>query len=700
MSACRRVFAATLATLLTLATTASGVAQEPRFRGGTNLVRLDVYVSADGVEVTDLDAKDFEVREDNAAQTVTSFEFVQARAAVVDSARRESNTVAESLARVTQPDTRAFVLFLDTLNVQVEGSYRAANPVATMLDRVIGADDMVGVMTPEMSPRNMTFSPRTAPVGEMLRSSWAWGERGAVAPTDPRENELLLCYPDGGESIGLAKAIIERRREQKTLRALSDLVDHLEGLREERTFVLVITEGWTLPRADDRLTRQLEGAPTPGPDAIGVRDGRITAAGADSSPMRWCERERSLVAMSDLGMEFQQLTQRANRANVSFYPIDPRGLVAFDDPIGPARPASPAADRARLADRQNAMRRLADETDGTAVVNTSPEKALPRLLTDVGSYYLLGYVSTNSKLDGRYRRLNVRVSRPGVTVRARPGYLAPSASEMRTAQAPAPASVPAGVSISGVSSGAAGGAAAPNVSEALSRLPVGRRPAAVHLMASGTPGRLAVNVELDRATAALPEWARGGRLSLAVEPADRGNSAGSRLHVTDTLAAGARVVAVRLPDGDAPIAAGRYQVRAELLPDGARAPIVVTTLVDVPAESALWGSAVLAARRGPGTGRTFEATADARFRRTERLRAEVARVDAAVAVTARLLNRSGQTMNIPVTLTERAGVDDGVATLATDLPLAPLAAGEYVLEFTATKDGKSETRSYAIRIVT
>ena len=54
-------------------------AQEPQFRGGTNLVRLDVYVSANGAAVTDLTADDFEVLEDRAPQTVTSFEFVRAR---------------------------------------------------------------------------------------------------------------------------------------------------------------------------------------------------------------------------------------------------------------------------------------------------------------------------------------------------------------------------------------------------------------------------------------------------------------------------------------------------------------------------------------------------------------------------------------------------------------------------------------------
>ena len=134
-------------------------------------------------------------------------------------------------------------------------------------------------------------------------------------------------------------------------------------------------------------------------------------------------------------MEFDRLTQRANRANVSFYPIDPRGLVAFDSPIGPDRPPGLAADAQILRRRQDGLRVLAAETDGTVVLNTNIDKALPRLLTDIGSYYLLGYVSTNPKLDGRYRRLTVRVKRPGLTVRSRPGYLAPTAAELSVGSA-------------------------------------------------------------------------------------------------------------------------------------------------------------------------------------------------------------------------------------------------------------------------
>ena len=61
-----------------------------------------------------------------------------------------------------------------------------------------------------------------------------------------------MCYPDT-TMAGVAKELIERRREQRTLRALDDLMTFLEGRRDERKFVIVISEGWALHRRNEQL---------------------------------------------------------------------------------------------------------------------------------------------------------------------------------------------------------------------------------------------------------------------------------------------------------------------------------------------------------------------------------------------------------------------------------------------------------------
>src|SRR5687768_14156969 len=99
--------------------------QQPRFRGGANLVRVDAYVTADGAAVTDLTAQDFEVLEDNVPQRVESFQLIRPRPPGPQNARREPNSVAESRAMAADADARVFVLFMDIWHVQIEGSYHA-----------------------------------------------------------------------------------------------------------------------------------------------------------------------------------------------------------------------------------------------------------------------------------------------------------------------------------------------------------------------------------------------------------------------------------------------------------------------------------------------------------------------------------------------------------------------------------------------
>ena len=89
---------------------------------------------------------------------------------------------------------------------------------------------------------------------------------------------------------------------------------------------------------------------------------------------------------------------------------------------------------------------MSDETGGFAAVNSNDfGKAFERIIRDNSSYYVLGYYSNDSKRDGQFRSLTVRVKQPGFEVRARKGYVAPKGKP--PAGTPAPAAIQASVAM-------------------------------------------------------------------------------------------------------------------------------------------------------------------------------------------------------------------------------------------------------------
>ncbi len=226
--------------------------------------------------------------------------------------------------------------------------------------------------------------------------------------------------------------MIQRRRERATLDALQDLVRYMGTVREGRTAVVTVTDGWLLYRPDATLE-----TPRRGPG------GRNADPLPGSSPTRTiCDRDRMDLAQTDDEQHFRSIYGEANRANVSFYTIDPRGLTAvelgFVNSIG-GEDTTPAM----LRTRQDSLRTLAETTDGLALLNSNDLKAqLRRAADDLTSYYLLGYYSTNSKLDGKFRNIKVRSKRPGVEIRARRGYSAATAEEVARARTASEAVVP------------------------------------------------------------------------------------------------------------------------------------------------------------------------------------------------------------------------------------------------------------------
>src|SRR5689334_15996384 len=99
------------------------------------LIHVDVHATDRGVAVEDLTAADFELQEDGTTQAITGFDHIKAGPG--------------SLRQ------RLYIVFVDTNHSQVESSSELRLPLVRFLDRLLGPEDLVGVLTPEMSAADL-----------------------------------------------------------------------------------------------------------------------------------------------------------------------------------------------------------------------------------------------------------------------------------------------------------------------------------------------------------------------------------------------------------------------------------------------------------------------------------------------------------------------------------------------------------------
>jgi VWFA-related protein len=683
----RRLISASLIALTVAIAALSGQQQQPQqqpptFKTEANYVRVDVYPTSGGKPVLDLRQDEFEVLEDGVLQKIDAFEHVVIRPAGPQETRHEPNSVAESRAMLENPRARVFVLFLDIGHVELGSSRVIRKPLVDALDGMIGQDDLIGVMTPEMSATNVTFARRTTTVQGILDRYW-WGERDRLNPVDPVEAQYTYCYPgEGSSTSAVAQEMINRRREKHTLDALEDLVVFLRGIREERKAILVITDGWRLFRPNEALFHNTDyGMPNAPPVGLDPRTGKLStknSTNAGPSTKSECDRDRMNLAMLDNWEEFRRALDEANRANASFYPVDPRGLVVFDEPIGPAPPPSLTIDAARLKARLDSLRTMAENTDGIAIVDSNNLAAgLKRVVDDLTSYYLLGYYSANAKPDGKFHSIKVRVKRPGVQVRARRGYLAPTAAELTAL---------AGGKASPASAGPPDAAAveARAIEGAVASLASGARDVPVRLQAAAgwKPGE-AAGVWAVGEVPANEDWKGGGDLDFMLT-----GGSGATLATAHARVEPGRHSVLAPLSPSTPLAPGEYVVRIRGRGANASAiPVNETARIVLPASPDATGAILV--RRGPSTGNKDVPTADTRFRRSDLIRVEVP-TPAPGSISARLLDRAGAPLTVPVVSGERSDAD-GSRWHTAQLALAPLAAGDYVIEMRASfAGGKGE----------
>jgi VWFA-related protein len=534
---------------------------------------------------------------------------------------------------------------------------------------LLGPDDLIGVMTPDMRAKDVVLTRKTQMVEEQLRKNWDWGmETDTIPRLNDYENKLWVCYPPKGgegEMSALAAALIAKSRQTRSLHAMQDLVTHLGSIREERKAVIAVSGGWQLIRDSDALMKLREGEAPPGVDNITVgpngkltrRDPRTTGGG-DYMAKSECDAERMRLAQTDNQQEFRDLLDDANRANASFYPIDPEGLRV-----------NPGSSLDRLYE-------LASNTDGIPIVNTNDlHKGVSRVVDDLTSYYLVGYTSTNTKSDGRVRQIQVKVKGSGIQVRHRRSYRAPSTTE--TASGPPSTSAPPDPGARALSDAIA----------SLGRKPVDSRfsIAAAHLT-SGNEATIWIAGHVTTPSGAPDEFLAGGRADLEIQAGDYSTRAQA------TIEPGERgfVTSVKVPAS----AVTELNVRARASSEVSSTPITAALASRI---GPGLGQPLVQAR-GPATGNRFAATADRYFTRNERLRVELPVAPGVKLGGARLLDKNGTQLRPAVTTSERTDDATGQRWLTADLALAVLGAGDYAIELSLDDGGTARKVITAFRV--
>jgi VWFA-related protein len=380
----------------------------------------------------------------------------------------------------------------------------------------------------------------------------------------------------------------------------------------------------------------------------------------------------------DVMNELQLLIEAANRANVAIYSVDPRGLVSssFNPGI-----------QLTLGDSDiDTLRLISNQTDGIPFVNRNDlAPAFEQVVRDSSAHYMIGYTSTNQEYDGKFHSIKVRVKRDGVEVRARKGYKALTKAEYTSIVEPKVVPAPPREVLQALTALSdtgrpvriwIGTSKSPSGSSRVSFSwePVGRTPVAVGLHVAGADGTIYFKGPAVRETNAASQ--PGG------PPPHGGQTAGVSF---DALPGRASLV-VELVVGEL-----KQQLAAALvIPDYWSLPMAIDTPRVYRARTAQELKELMSDPEAvPIAGREF-----ARSDRVLIRFGTYTSSDTDPTLSARLLSKDGTALsNLPVSVHPR-----GEPWSEIDLPLGNVAAGDFLVEITATLEEEKLTELVALRV--
>ena len=376
-----------------------------RLRVESELVLVNVVVrDKQGKPVTGLKAEDFTLLEEGKPQKISSFDFENldmtpliAGSGPASGPNQQSSTET-SPAQMTKPSSpmvsrkdaedalsnkRVIVLFFDLSSMSPDETQRAVDSARNYIDKKMTAADMISVISLASSLRlDQDFTAdRTRLLRVLKRFSHSEGQGMDAGPTGDADG-----IAESGDAYTPDETEYNQFNTDRKLQAIQSICQVLAKFNQKKS-VIYFSSGMT---------------------QTGI------------------ENEAALRAA----------VNTAVKANVAIYTLDARGLEAMP-PGGSAATASlrgtamytGAAVQNQLDANfasQETLTTLSSDTGGKAFLDSNDlGQVFDRVQRDTSVYYVLGYKSSNSAKDGKYRRIQVKVNRPGLNLDFRKGYYAP-----------------------------------------------------------------------------------------------------------------------------------------------------------------------------------------------------------------------------------------------------------------------------------
>jgi len=426
--------------------------QRQTFRSRVTVVPVDVRViDRDGRPVTDLKREDFTLQEDGVPQQIVHFSFQQLTAGAKPAAD-ELPFRKPATETIAPQDHRIFLLVLG--RGRQTGPGRNLEAAADFIRKRLLPQDRVAVLAYNRSTDFTTDHEQLAGVLQRYRETHEGIEAklrqrfsglaaqysdGTIPPSIQKDIDAIFRAPGAPGSRSVAateisdgRAIAEDvRNDARRIQHAAEAADRLaNGFGSAIDQTIVEQAGLLDLPFDDYVEQSFDTNQDLGNVYAGIRY------------LRYMDGEKHLVFITRDGLFLPRLENAnsiaalANDARVTIDVLHTGGVTG-GRPIPPPSQLSPNA-RARATQILNSIsspsatfqqsfalgssRQIAGLTGGQVSAFASGDRLFTKLDETTRAQYLLGYAPTNGNWNGAYRRISIKVARPGLTVLYRHGY--------------------------------------------------------------------------------------------------------------------------------------------------------------------------------------------------------------------------------------------------------------------------------------